>query len=221
MPENLREALRALKHAPSRSEIEWAGFREIRETQTIRHVRDGKPEANATSVSHGVMVEVLSQGQFGYAATSRTDAESLLAALERARIQALQASRFAVHRFTVAQTTRRECGISLHSSTTHGKCFATRDQRDPHRDHAQTQAFTQDHPGCSVRRDFGDRNALREHQRLRCDAKLQDHVRGLRSDRARRRRRSKEDSPWFSRKDAPGWLGTLSDAPTFGKKSSA
>lgn len=103
MPENLREALRALKHAPSRSEIEWAGFREIRETQTIRHVRDGKPEANATSVSHGVMVEVLSQGQFGYAATSRTDAESLLAALERARIQALQASRFAVHRFTVAQ----------------------------------------------------------------------------------------------------------------------
>jgi predicted Zn-dependent protease len=103
MPENLREALRALKRAPNTKNIQWAGFREVRETQTTRFVRDEKPETNTTTVSHGVMVEVLTEGQFGYAATTRTDAESLCAAAEQARVQALKASPWAIHRFTVDQ----------------------------------------------------------------------------------------------------------------------
>ena len=103
MPENLREALRALKRSPSLSDVEWAGLREVRESNTTRSARDGKPQENSSYVSHGVMVETLVQGQFGYAATSRTDAESIVDAMGRARIQALKASRHAIHRFTADQ----------------------------------------------------------------------------------------------------------------------
>jgi predicted Zn-dependent protease len=99
----LHEALTALKQSSKHSDIEWAGLREVRETSTTRHARDGKPQENSTLISHGVMVEALVHGQFGYAATPRTDEESLLEALGRAHAQALQASRYAVHRFTPAQ----------------------------------------------------------------------------------------------------------------------
>ena len=84
-------------------DCDWAGFREVREKSTIRYIRDGKPEANDTSISHGVMVEVLVQGQFGYAATSRRDPESLIAAAEQAAAQARRAAPFGTHRFTAAQ----------------------------------------------------------------------------------------------------------------------
>jgi len=113
MPENLREALRALKRVSSATELEWAGFREVRETQTVRSARDGKPQANTTSISHGVMTEVLVNGQFGYAATSRTDAESLVAAVDRAREQARRASKWPIHRFTQAQ--RPPVTLQFHS----------------------------------------------------------------------------------------------------------
>ena len=83
--------------------MEWAGFREVREVTTLRYARDGKPEANDTTVSHGVMAEVLVDGHFGYAATSKLDVESLVQAAERAREQALKSARFAVHRFSIEQ----------------------------------------------------------------------------------------------------------------------
>tara|TARA_B100002052_G_C15882927_1_gene600255 strand:+ start:2968 stop:4392 length:1425 start_codon:yes stop_codon:yes gene_type:complete len=49
---------------------DWIGLREVRETKTFRSIRDLNPQSNAKVDSHGVMVEVLSQGQFGYAATN-------------------------------------------------------------------------------------------------------------------------------------------------------
>ena len=49
---------------------DWIGLREVRETKTFRFIRDLNPQSNAKVDSHGVMVEVLNQGQFGYAATS-------------------------------------------------------------------------------------------------------------------------------------------------------
>lgn len=69
----------------------------------MRHVRDGKPQDNVTHVTHGVMAEVLVDGQFAYASTSRVDAESLIAAVERAHGQARRAAAHGVHRFTAAQ----------------------------------------------------------------------------------------------------------------------
>ncbi|MDR3606397.1 MAG: TldD/PmbA family protein [Oligoflexia bacterium] len=82
---------------------DWVGLREVRETTTIRQVRDGKPQANDASTTHGVMIEVLAQGQFGYAATGKMDPESLQQAAELAHQQALHAATRSVFRFTEEQ----------------------------------------------------------------------------------------------------------------------
>lgn len=100
--ENLEKALSNIKLP----QADWMGLREVRETTTVRYVRDGKPQANEAQVSHGVMVEVLAQGQFGYAATSRMDVESLQAAAVRARDQALSAAPHRIFSFTAAQRPR-------------------------------------------------------------------------------------------------------------------
>ncbi|MFN5966782.1 MAG: hypothetical protein ACK46E_16960, partial [Pseudanabaena sp.] len=47
-------------------QAEWIGLREVREINTTRYVRDRLPQSNSRSLSHGVMIEVLVDGQFGY-----------------------------------------------------------------------------------------------------------------------------------------------------------
>ena len=84
-------------------DVEWIGLREVRETLTERVIRDGKPESNESFTSHGVMAEVLVNGQIGYAATPKTDRESLAATIESARLQALRAAPHGVFKFTSAQ----------------------------------------------------------------------------------------------------------------------
>lgn len=81
---------------------DWVGLRQVRETAQTRYVRDGKPESNGRSYTQGVMVEVLAEGQFGYAATNCLDQASIQAAATIAQQQAIAASRWAVHRFTTA-----------------------------------------------------------------------------------------------------------------------
>ena len=50
---------------------EWVGLRATK-TQTSAHmVRDGHPERNGHTLTQGVMVEVLANGQFGYCATNQ------------------------------------------------------------------------------------------------------------------------------------------------------
>ena len=51
---------------------DWIGLREVCENKTFRYIRDMNPQSNTRSSSHGIMVEVLSNGQFGYSATSDT-----------------------------------------------------------------------------------------------------------------------------------------------------
>jgi predicted Zn-dependent protease len=98
----LKETLSRLSHKKLPG-LDWVGFREVRETASVRYVRDGRPEHNSTGTSHGVMVEALVDGQFGYAATTRLDPESLLRAVEQAHAQAARAAKYAVHRFTEKQ----------------------------------------------------------------------------------------------------------------------
>ena len=45
---------------------DWVGLREYKENTTYHVVRDKNPLANETEIDHGVMVEVLKNGQFGY-----------------------------------------------------------------------------------------------------------------------------------------------------------
>jgi predicted Zn-dependent protease len=85
------------------SEITWLGLREVRETNTMHTARDLKPEENSNHTTHGVMLEVLVDGQFGYASTPRLTLASLERARDLAVAQARKAAQFAVHTFTVAQ----------------------------------------------------------------------------------------------------------------------
>jgi predicted Zn-dependent protease len=81
-------------------EIEWMGFREVHEVSSYYVVRDHLPETNHRDDTKGLMVEVLVNGQFGYAATGRFDEKSIHAAIQAAKTQALKASKFSVHLFT-------------------------------------------------------------------------------------------------------------------------
>ena len=80
--------------------LEWIGLRFVRELTSERYVRDGKPQSNSAYESTGVMVEVLCNGQFGYAATQQMNAEGITRAVQQAKQQAEGASRFAVYSFT-------------------------------------------------------------------------------------------------------------------------
>ena len=93
------EILERTLHQFDLPQADWIGIREVREKAAHRMVRDGKPYLNETTLSHGARVEVLAQGQFGYAATSQLDPESLRGAAIRARDQALKAARFGVFSF--------------------------------------------------------------------------------------------------------------------------
>lgn len=82
---------------------EWIGLREVRETNTTRHVRDRQPQSNGRSQSHGIMIEVLADGQFGYASTNCLDLVNIQLTAKKAYQQAKNAADWAVHRFTIAQ----------------------------------------------------------------------------------------------------------------------
>ena len=61
---------------------EWFGVRKVRESNTYRMIRDGNPQANSTGISHGIMVEVLKNGQFAYAASSDMSTASIQKAID-------------------------------------------------------------------------------------------------------------------------------------------
>lgn len=81
---------------------DWVGLRQMSEKTTTHAVRDGRPQSNGRDFTQGIMVEVLAQGQFGYAATNRLDQASLQGAAEQAYQQAIATSKWAVHSFTPA-----------------------------------------------------------------------------------------------------------------------
>ncbi|PZU98047.1 MAG: Zn-dependent protease [Pseudanabaena sp.] len=81
----------------------WIGLREVREITTTRYVRDRQPQSNGRSLSHGLMIEVLVDGQFGYASTNYLDLKNIQITAQRAYQQAKVASRWAVHSFTITQ----------------------------------------------------------------------------------------------------------------------
>ena len=48
---------------------DWVGIREVYESNTPRMIRDGVPVSNGHYATHGAMIEVLVNGQFGYYGT--------------------------------------------------------------------------------------------------------------------------------------------------------
>jgi predicted Zn-dependent protease len=82
-----------------RSEAEWVGLREVKEATTYHIVRDGKPQANHTGNTHGIMVEVLYNGQFGYYGTQNLTLEGIQNAVDNALKQAKLASKYSIYSF--------------------------------------------------------------------------------------------------------------------------
>jgi len=78
---------------------DWVGLREVYETHTPRMIRDGVPVVNSTNSTHGMMVEILIDGQFGYYGTPNMTPEGISSAARKAFDQAKIASRYAVHSF--------------------------------------------------------------------------------------------------------------------------
>ena len=91
---NLQELLGAID-VPA----EWVGMREVYEAHTPRMIRDGVPVANGRYSTHGVMVEVLVDGQFGYYGTPNLTSEGISDAASKAYRQAKLASQHSVFAF--------------------------------------------------------------------------------------------------------------------------
>ena len=78
---------------------DWVGLREVYEAHTPRMIRDGVPVVNASAFTHGIMVEVLVNGQFGYFGTPDMTSKGISKAAKKAFKQAEIASRHSVHSF--------------------------------------------------------------------------------------------------------------------------
>ena len=78
---------------------QWVGLREVYEAHTPRMIRDGVPVANGRAFTHGIMVEVLVNGQFGYYGTPNMTSEGIASAAKKAYQQAEIASHHANHQF--------------------------------------------------------------------------------------------------------------------------
>jgi len=79
--------------------VQWVGLREVYEAHTPRMIRDGVPVANGRTATHGLMVEVLVDGQFGYFGTPNMTPEGVASAAKKAFQQAKIASRHATYQF--------------------------------------------------------------------------------------------------------------------------
>ena len=79
---------------------DWVGIREVSETHTPRIVRDGVPQMNASYTTQGLMIEVLSNGQFGYYGTPNMTNEGVSNAAQKAFTQAQLASKHAAFEFS-------------------------------------------------------------------------------------------------------------------------
>lgn len=91
-----------LARAASQVKVDWLGLREVTETTTIHSVRDGFPSANQATTTSGIMVEVLVDGQFAYAASTNKSEQAVMDAAIRAEHIAKKLAPFRIHPFTSA-----------------------------------------------------------------------------------------------------------------------
>ena len=78
---------------------DWIGLREVCENRTFRSIRDLTPQSNTRVSSHGIMVEVLNQGQFGYSATSDLSESGINLAAKKALENANSGSKKGLYAF--------------------------------------------------------------------------------------------------------------------------
>lgn len=91
---DLQRSLGSLKN-----QADWVSLRLVSEQTTYRTIRDEKPDRNHINVDHGVMVEVLVNGHFGYSGTSDISFDGIQKAFKKATVMAKAASYLKVHPF--------------------------------------------------------------------------------------------------------------------------
>lgn len=79
---------------------DWVGIRAMGENRRQRSQRDGNPESNRRSQHQGAMVEVLVDGQIGYAAINALTVKDLRQAAQSALAQAKAAAPWRIHSFS-------------------------------------------------------------------------------------------------------------------------
>lgn len=90
--------LKSIKNDIS-TKAEWFGLREVYESTNMHIARDGNPEENNVSSTHGIMVEVLVDGQFGYSATTDLNKTGIQSAMNKAVKLAEKAGPYSLVRF--------------------------------------------------------------------------------------------------------------------------
>jgi predicted Zn-dependent protease len=83
--------------------VDWIGLRGTREIATTRRMRDRMPQSNSRSISTGVMVEIIANGQIGYSATNDLSEVGIKAAVATAYQQAIAAAEHGVFKFSTSQ----------------------------------------------------------------------------------------------------------------------
>lgn len=121
MPKNLTQRLQSLRH-----KADWVGIREAKETIKYCKARNGKFEQNTTTIDHGLMVEVLIEGQFAYCGTDNLSDQGVQDACDKAIFLAQQMAKWKIFPFT--QDHRPLASGHYHSSV--GRPFDTMDRGD-------------------------------------------------------------------------------------------
>ena len=71
--ETMSHDLKRLLESALPDSVEWAGLRRVRTAARGYRAKDGKFDSAFDSLDEGCMIEVLHQGQFGYAALASLD----------------------------------------------------------------------------------------------------------------------------------------------------
>ena len=81
---------------------EWVGLRYVSRDYSYRSFRDGRPAENRSGQDAGIMVEVLCDGQFAYAASACLEPGAVADAARRAADLARRSAPYALFRFDVS-----------------------------------------------------------------------------------------------------------------------
>lgn len=94
---NLKEILNSL----SDLKAEYISLREVKSRALSMNVRNEVFEGLSTSEDHGLMIEVMMNGQFAYGATNSFELEEIKKCAQKAKEAAIEASRFSLSKFSL------------------------------------------------------------------------------------------------------------------------
>jgi predicted Zn-dependent protease len=94
---NLKEILNSLTDLKA----EYISLREVKSRSLSMNVRNEVFEGLSTSEDHGLMIEVMMNGQFAYGATNSFELDEIKKCADKAKAAAIEASRFSLSKFSL------------------------------------------------------------------------------------------------------------------------